>query len=130
MDKYNKKKQDQLGMPVGTASARLKKNIMFNMAQKLELDKCFRCGKKIKTVDDLTIDHKKHWLDVDTKLFWDLKNIAFSHAFCNMSASRNPNKGKVNHGTLGRYQKGCRCDLCKKAKQIENKRNRKSRNKK
>lgn len=31
MDKYNKKKNEQLGMPLGTASAKLRKSILFSL---------------------------------------------------------------------------------------------------
>jgi len=81
--KSNKSKHEFLGMPHGTASHKLKKMIMFDLLKRLDLDSCFRCGKKIKTVDELSIDHKKPWLYVSTDLFWDLNNIAFSHIKCN-----------------------------------------------
>ena len=81
--KSNKSKHKFLGMPYGTASNRLKKMIMFSLLKKLHKDKCFRCGKKIETIDELSIDHKKPWLYVSTELFWDLDNIANSHTKCN-----------------------------------------------
>ena len=30
-------------------------------------------------IEDLSIEHKKPWLDEDPRLFWDMGNIAFSH---------------------------------------------------
>jgi hypothetical protein len=79
----NNKKYKQLGMPLGTASARLKKQIMLHLLGQLDQDICFRCGCKIKSAVELSIDHKVNWLNKDTELFWDLKNIAFSHNKCN-----------------------------------------------
>lgn len=82
------KKRDQLGMPFGTASARLKKNMLLHMLQRLNEDKCYRCGLKIETPDELSLDHKEPWLDNSTDLFWDLDNISFSHPTCNTNARR------------------------------------------
>ena len=73
-----------LGMPFGTASNQLRKRIMLNLLQKLGEDFCYRCGQKIETVDELSIEHKKAWQGVDISLFWDLDNIAFSHLDCNI----------------------------------------------
>lgn len=90
----NKKKAEQLGMPLGTASGRLKKNLLFKLIQLQELDICFQCGKKIENVDDLSIEHKVPWLDSDDPvgLFFDLNNISFSHLKCNSGAARITNK--------------------------------------
>jgi len=93
-----KTKSDFLGISYSTACNRLRKKLMFSMATQLGLCKCFRCGNNIQTVDELSIDHKKDWLHVDKELFWDLKNLAFSHLSCNVSASakkRRRSRGKV-----------------------------------
>ncbi len=82
------KKAAQLGMPLGTAQARLLKQLLFRMAQELGRDNCFRCAKKILTVEKFSIEHKKSWLDVSVDLYWDLDNIAFSHRSCNFAAAR------------------------------------------
>ena len=79
----NAAKSAQLGMPHGTARARLVKNLMFDMMHRLGEDKCFRCGVSIDSTDELSIEHKEPWLFVDVELFWDLNNIAFSHLSCN-----------------------------------------------
>ena len=73
----------QLGMPIGTAYARLKKSVMFSLLQQLNQDICYRCNKKIETSEELSIDHIKPWLYNNIKLFWDLNNISFSHVKCN-----------------------------------------------
>ncbi len=84
MAKLRKSKDEFLGMPYGTAANRLKKRILFSLVQKLNMDACYRCGKKIKDVSHLSIEHKEPWLNVSVDLYWDLNNIAFSHLACNV----------------------------------------------
>lgn len=79
----NKRIVEQLGMPNGTANARLRKNILFYLLTKLKENVCFKCGTIIEKVDDLSIEHKLPWEGRSTELFWDLNNIAFSHLKCN-----------------------------------------------
>lgn len=61
---------------------------MFELAKKCNMDTCFRCGKRIDSIDDFTIDHKESWLlgDDPAQLFYSIENIAFSHAKCNYEA--------------------------------------------
>jgi hypothetical protein len=100
-------KSDFLGMPFGTASNRLKKNLMFSLAQKLGLTKCFQCGEEIKSPKDLSIEHKLPWFEASQDLFWDLDNVAFSHTGCNYSAARKALKKKGPGGTSW-------CSMCRK----------------
>jgi 5-methylcytosine-specific restriction endonuclease McrA len=88
------KKDLQLGMTYGKASHRLKKNILYSLAVKLEIHKCFQCGKLIETPEELSVEHKIPWLDSEDpkKLFFSLENIAFSHLICNSLASRKTNQ--------------------------------------
>ena len=79
----NKNKAAFLGMPHGTANARLRKAILFKLVQTCKEDICFRCGLTIEKVDDLSIEHKLPWENISVELFWDLDNIAFSHLKCN-----------------------------------------------
>lgn len=81
-------KTKQLGMPHGTATNRLRKMILFDLAKRCELDICYRCGQLIEVIEDFTIDHKEPWLHNNVDLFWDLDNIAFSHKGCNSACSR------------------------------------------
>lgn len=123
----NTRKDQQLGMPHGTATGRLRKIILFDCIQKLELDFCFHCGKKILEIENFSIEHKRPWLDSDDPvgLFFDLENIAFSHLKCNIGVGRRLG-AYSKHGSLTRYMAhGCRCEECKKAKSMENARNRK-----
>ena len=120
-------------MHYSTAQHRLRKMIMFMLIKRLKLDLCFRCSKPIVTFQDLSIDHKKDWLDKDVRRFWDLGNIAFSHKSCNSSAARTTTKkGRVRYEKrIGNredeeghyisrtwYDRGCRCDGCKLAKSL------------
>ncbi len=120
MNKYNLKKAKQLGMPHGTATARLRKKILFHLILLQDLDLCYRCKEKIKSIDNLSIEHKIDWLDSEDpiKLFFDINNIAFSHLSCNVSARISHNKGNTaKHGTITRYTyHKCRCKKCIKAK--------------
>jgi len=116
MNKYSKKKSDQLGMNFSTACARLKKQILFNFIKMNNMDICFRCGLKIKTYKELSIDHKIDWLDNDVKLFWDLENISFSHIKCNSRYSTYDNSHLKKHPCISSYRSGCRCDDCKQVR--------------
>lgn len=87
MNNSNKRKAKQLGMPFGTAMGQLRKHILFSLIQETGKDLCYRCGEKL-TLDTCSIEHKKPWLDNDTKLFWDVGNIAFSHLSCNIRGAR------------------------------------------
>lgn len=75
--------QEQLGMSHGAARNLLVKSIMFEMAQCLSRDVCYKCNEVIDSVDDFTIEHKEPWENRESSLFFDLKNIAFSHKRCN-----------------------------------------------
>jgi len=86
-----------LGQPIGTAAHRLRKMIIFDMCKKLSLDMCYRCHLRIEKIEELSIDHKKPYLNGDDplRLFWDINNIAFSHSKCNSAAARRPPKLKT-----------------------------------
>ena len=103
---------EQLGMPHTTASGRLKKMLMFALAQELGRDVCYRCEKRITNCHEFTVDHKKPWLYSSNPLenFFDLENVAFSHSWCNSQAAR---RVKSVHPSAAHYHGGCRCDECK-----------------
>ena len=83
-----RKIQELLGEKLSTAKSKLNKILMFELAKKSNLDTCFRCGQKIEDIVEFTIDHKESWIlsDNPAQLFYDLDNIAFSHAKCNYEA--------------------------------------------
>lgn len=107
----NKRKSNFLGISFSTASYQLKKNILFDLVKKTGKDTCIRCKEKIETPQELSIDHKKLWLDTDPNLFWDLKNIGFSHHRCNSAFNRY--RRKTPKGTSW-------CSRCKKNLPIDN----------
>ena len=106
----NKRKSEKLGMPFGTAQHRLRKNIIFELAERLSLTRCYRCETLIMRVEDLSIEHKDSWEKAPhpQKLFFDLDNIAFSHVNCN---SRNGRKYMVPENTIT-------CPNCRKDRQV------------
>ncbi len=78
-----KKKSEFLGMSLGTANYRLHRKLLFHLVCKLGENKCYRCSEKIESIESFSIEHKESWLDVDSSLYWDMENIAFSHFGCN-----------------------------------------------
>lgn len=104
MDKCNRKKNEQLGMPLGTASAKLRKSILFNLLKDSGKNICYQCGKMIDSEEELSIEHKVPWLDSDNpkELFFSLSNIAFSHLKCNIGAARHPKSIKSTHQKLAK----------------------------
>lgn len=91
----NAVKSKQLGMSHGAAAHHLRKQIMFGLLNELKRTNCFRCGKVIINVSELSIDHKVPWLHSTDpiKLFFDPANIAFSHLKCNKTdRPKGPNK--------------------------------------
>lgn len=86
---------------------------------------CVECG----AWEKLCLHHK----DPDSKIshcIWSWsaerreKELAKCVVMCKKCHNMLHAKERYKHGGLGRYQAGCRCDACKKAKSIENKRNR------
>ena len=84
----NQRRAEQLGMPFGTACGKLRKKILFALLKKYNENFCYRCSKIIDKIEELSIEHKKQWLDISVDLFWDLDNIAFSHLTCNCGAPK------------------------------------------
>lgn len=118
----NNKKNQTLGMPHGTACGRLRKNILFHLLHKYSEDVCVRCGKKIETVDDLSIEHIKPWEGISAELFWDLSNIAFSHIRCNTPHTHPGNiggEGGISQRKIAPENMAW-CTGCKKFEPIEN----------
>lgn len=108
----NEKKSATLGMPHGTAAHRLRKNILFHLLERHGENVCARCGELILSVEELSIEHIKPWEGISAELFWDLKNIAFSHLHCNSGARRISNKIETPVGTGW-------CSTCKSFKPID-----------
>lgn len=87
------KKSAVLGEHHSTARARLVKMILFKLLVDNNLNNCFRCNQKIDAIKDLSIEHKKAWLNSGNpkELFFDVNNVAFSHLDCNCGNKLYPN---------------------------------------
>lgn len=92
-DKKMLKKKHKLGMNPSTAQHRLTKDLLFYLVQIADLNKCHRCDTKM-TRENFSVDHIVPWLNSDNPvgLYFDIKNVAFSHLSCNSSASRGTQK--------------------------------------
>jgi hypothetical protein len=109
----NSRKDELLGMPHGTANGKLTKMILYDLADRLNLLNCYRCGKHIDSLKELSVEHKEAWMSaLDPKAsYFDLNNIAFSHLRCNIVASSSiskfgpdgPKKGRATQ-SAGGYQ--------------------------
>jgi hypothetical protein len=115
----SEKREKQLGMGHGKAQAILRKIIMFDMAKRLNVNFCYKCGSEIENIDDFTIEHKEPWLDSENpnELFFGMDNIAFSHFICNVSTARQ--NRTVKHPSALAYRRGCRCNECTKENTIQ-----------
>ena len=84
----NKRKDGLLGQPHGTANNKLRKMLVYSLAQSCGRDICYRCEKKIDSIDEFSIDHIKPWQAAASpkESFFDLSNVAFSHMRCNLDS--------------------------------------------
>jgi hypothetical protein len=110
MSNNNRHKSDLLGEVYSSARGRLMKMILFQLAKETNKNICFQCGEEIKTIGELSIEHKKPWMKSKNpkESFYDLNNIAFSHLDCNtlaadMTGERNTTVGKS--GFRGVYKR-------------------------
>lgn len=96
MNNSLKNKSEVLGLNFSTATHQLKKSLMLHLAKQCNMSKCYRCGKEIETGKELSVDHKKDWLQStnSVELFWDISNLAFSHKSCNTEAKFEKNKNR------------------------------------
>ena len=109
MTNSNQRRSEILGIPFGTACNKLRRMVMFDLLHRHEENVCFKCGKIIIRVEDLTLEHKEAWQDIGAHLFWDLSNIAFSHRQCNLPTGIV--RREIVDGTLW-------CSNCKQYKSI------------
>jgi hypothetical protein len=108
--------RELLGMDFGKANHQLRKKIMVEWANKLNLCVCHQCKKPIVDPDDFSIEHIKPWMSGETdeekrQLFYSLDNIAFSHHHCNAAAA-NIGKGISGYNGVTWYtdkRKGVAC---------------------
>lgn len=85
----NRRKDELLGEPHGTANGRLRKMVLFKYVRLAGHDVCYRCRERIASVDDVSMEHSESWqLSADPRsAFFDIEKIAFSHLSCNVKAS-------------------------------------------
>jgi hypothetical protein len=88
METSNQKKNRLLGEPYGTATNRLRKMLLFDFAKRCGEDICYRCGTRIETIGEFSIEHTIPWQGTPNpkETFFDLAKIAFSHLSCNVGA--------------------------------------------
>lgn len=87
----SQRRKQQLGIPHGTAMGKLRLKILFHILKKYGENICFKCGKKISKMDDLSIEHKQPWEghpENNNRRFWHMSNISFSHRKCNRPHTR------------------------------------------
>jgi hypothetical protein len=109
MSNSNQRRSEILGMPFGTACNKLRRIVMFDLLQRHKENVCYKCGKVILRIEDLTLEHKEAWQESGALLFWDLNNIAFSHRQCNLPTGIV--RREIVDGTLW-------CSSCKEYKSI------------
>lgn len=104
-----------LGMEMGKADYILKKKLLFYLAGRLDMLNCFRCGKPIETIEELSLDHTEFWLNAHNPIatFFDVEKIAFSHMKCNRVSKDISNLSECP--SRAAYARGCRCEGCKQA---------------
>ena len=124
--KLKDKKKTQLGISHGTASHRLVRSLLFKMVKEIGLDVCFQCGEKIKTIRELSIEHKIPWLDSEDPvgLYFDLDNIAFSHLSCNCANSRKYHKHKTDEDRIAAHRASVKKNKNKDGKEARKKKRR------
>ena len=102
-------------MNPSTANYKLTKDILWALIVQTNQDLCCKC-KLPMSRDTFSIEHIVPWLDSSNpvELYFDLKNISFSHLSCNISDRRTTNPSQC--GTISKFTNcKCRCDSCKSA---------------
>lgn len=89
MNKQVDKKTNQLGVHPSTASAQLVKDTLWGLIVETGKSTCYRCNKPMCRAT-FSIEHIEPWLDSakPKELFFDQRNITFSHLKCNVGAAR------------------------------------------
>lgn len=83
------KKRKLLGMSEATARSRLHRMLLRVLIKEVFDGKCLRCNQTIHDDEEFHIDHIKSWAKAKNprKTYFDVKNLAFSHAMCNKMAA-------------------------------------------
>jgi 5-methylcytosine-specific restriction endonuclease McrA len=78
----HRKRSSELGMSFSTAYYRMQRNFLWYLAYKAGMSKCYVC-KEPTSAAEFTIEHIKPWQNRSTENFWNMENLALSHANCN-----------------------------------------------
>jgi hypothetical protein len=113
-------KSELLGSSFSSAYQRMLKNILYDKIIVANNIKCMRCGEEMSR-EDFSIDHIEQWRAADNPFesMVSSDNCDFSHLSCN--TKEGASRRKLGHGTCASYNRGCRCDVCKNAQSIANK---------
>lgn len=88
---YLEEYKELLGADYGKLNHQLRSKFIFSLVQRTGRDICYRCGQKIESLDEFSIEHKESYVNKDSetakKLYFDMNNITFSHLSCNCAAS-------------------------------------------
>ena len=71
---------EKLGMSLGAAERKLRKAVIYELALQLKKNVCLECDLEISDPEDFSVVHVEEWGDGPS--FFDLANVAFSHASC------------------------------------------------
>jgi hypothetical protein len=106
--------REQLGMPLGTATHKLRKMVILELLKQLKRSNCCRCKLPIQTAEEMSMDHIEPWRNLDVSKFWDVNNIGFSHKACNV-----PHVYRNGHPVRETSPQGFSwCSTCKEHKPI------------
>ena len=102
METSAERKERLLGESYGAATARLRKQVLFQLLVNQGLNVCFQCGKEIETAGEVSVEHKRPWMSAEDPIasFYDLDNIAISHLRCNVRAGNHKVPRPNNRGDL------------------------------
>jgi len=98
----NKEKSTQLGMSTGKAYGILLKKIIYSQACELDRIGCVHCFQRIE-FKDFSIEHLIPWLHSNSPkdLYFEVKNVGFSHLKCNIASARCPAQVRSKTGYKG-----------------------------
>lgn len=104
---WNEKYDTIIGSSYATLSKQGIKKFLFQLVKKCGLDNCVRCGQKIESSSELSIEHSIPYGRIEDpvekeKAFYDIKSIKFSHLLCNCS-HRNAFIGDNEYTGVQRY---------------------------
>ena len=90
-----------MGKSYQSCVSKLNRQILFSLVQELHKDICHKCNTKIEDIKDFSIEHIIPWqVNKSAELFWDIKNISFSHLKCNIPSVY---RGRNSHRDIAQW---------------------------